>query len=99
VFDGKSLRATAAQRGLAGGEVGASASGLHTIASRGFPGVCWLKGTRTKGATAVAARFKAEPGSSPWAATSTAPAVGLRTHDRVYGRWLGAFGATKDVVS
>jgi hypothetical protein len=37
VFDGKSLRATAARRGLAGGEGGAGASGLHTIASRGFP--------------------------------------------------------------
>jgi hypothetical protein len=99
LFVGKSLRTTAARRGLAGGEVGAGASGLHTIASQGFPGVCWLEGTRTKGATAVVARFTAEPGSSPWAAASTAPAVGLRTRERVYGGWLGAFGATKDAVS
>jgi hypothetical protein len=50
-------------------------------------------------ATGFAAGFTAEPGSSPWAAASTAPAVGLRTHERVYGGWLGAFGATKDAVS
>jgi hypothetical protein len=43
VFDGKSLRATAAWRGLAGGEVGAGASGFHTIASRGFSGVAGSK--------------------------------------------------------
>jgi hypothetical protein len=43
VFDGKSLRETAAWRGLAGGVVGAGASGLHTIASRGFPGVAGSK--------------------------------------------------------
>jgi hypothetical protein len=47
----------------------------------------------------VAAGFTAEPGSSSWAAASTAPAVGLRTREMVYGRWLGVFGATKDAVS
>jgi hypothetical protein len=49
--------------------------------------------------TGVAVGFTAEPGSSPWAAVSSAPAVGLRTRERVYGGWLGAFGATKDAVS
>jgi hypothetical protein len=43
VFDGKSLRATAVRRGLAGGEGGAGVSGLHTIASRGFPRVAGSK--------------------------------------------------------
>jgi hypothetical protein len=43
VFEGMSLRVTAAGHGLAGGEVGAGASGLHTIASRGFPGVAGSK--------------------------------------------------------
>jgi hypothetical protein len=41
----------------------------------------------------------AEPDSTPRAAASTVPAVGLRTRERVYGGWLGAFGATKDAVS
>jgi hypothetical protein len=49
--------------------------------------------------TGVAAGFTAEPGSSPWAAASAAPAVGLRTTERVYSGWLGVFGATKDAVS
>jgi hypothetical protein len=49
--------------------------------------------------TGVAVGFTVEPGSSPWAAASSAPAVGLRTRERVYGGWLGAFGATKDAVS
>jgi hypothetical protein len=57
VFDGKSLRETAARRGLAGGVVGAGASGLHTIASRGFPGVAGSKENALRGATAVAARL------------------------------------------
>jgi hypothetical protein len=49
--------------------------------------------------TGVAAGFTAEPGSSPWAAASMASVVGLRTRERVYGGWLGTFGATKDAVS
>jgi hypothetical protein len=43
VFDGKSLRAMAARRGLPGDEVGTGASSLHMIASRGFPGVAGSK--------------------------------------------------------
>jgi hypothetical protein len=38
-----SLRAMAACHGLAGGEVGAGASGLHTIASQGLLGVSGSK--------------------------------------------------------
>jgi hypothetical protein len=49
--------------------------------------------------TGVATGFTVKPGSSPWAAASAAPAIGLRTTERVYGGWLGAFGATKDTVS
>jgi hypothetical protein len=49
--------------------------------------------------TGVAAGFTAEPGSSPWVAASTASAAGLLARERVYGGWLGAFGATKDAVS
>jgi hypothetical protein len=49
VFDGMSLRATAAWHGLAGGEVSAGASSLHTIASRGFPGVAGSKGHALRG--------------------------------------------------
>jgi hypothetical protein len=49
--------------------------------------------------TGVATGFTVEPDSSPWAAASMAPAVSLRTRERVYGGWLGAFRATKDAVS
>jgi hypothetical protein len=49
--------------------------------------------------TGVAAGFTAEPSSSPWAAASTASAVGLCVRERFYGGWLGAFGATKDAMS
>jgi hypothetical protein len=36
---------------------------------------------------------------TPWAAASTAPAVGSRKCERVHGGWQGAFRATKDRVS
>jgi hypothetical protein len=43
VFDRMFLRVTAVGHGLAGGEVSAGASSLHTIASQGFPGVAGSK--------------------------------------------------------
>jgi hypothetical protein len=46
--------------------------------------------------TGHAAGFTAELGSSPWAAASTAPAVGWRKRDGDYG---GVLRVTKDVAS
>jgi hypothetical protein len=50
VFDGMPLRATAARHGLAGGEVPLRlVTGLHMIASRGFPRVAGSKGHALRG--------------------------------------------------
>jgi hypothetical protein len=50
VFDGMPLRATTACHGLAGGEVPLRlATGLHTIASQGFPRVAGSKGHALRG--------------------------------------------------
>jgi hypothetical protein len=87
------------RRGRGGGAGGLTRAGARKCERDGVRGgvharQATVAGGQGWGRDGASRWCMAEPGSSPWAAASTAPAVGWRERDGVHG---GVFRATENV--